>query len=165
MKLSVIICCYNAGKTLAETLEGFIGQEWSEPWEIIVSNNRSTDNSMQVLEQFVERLPNLRVVDAAQRLGKPYAANVGVEHALGEFIAFCDADDVVAPGWVAAMGNALAKYDFVAARMESEKLNVDWVYQSRGRPQSNGLQIYHYPPICPMQEVAPLAVSAASISR
>jgi glycosyltransferase involved in cell wall biosynthesis len=149
MDLSVIICCYNAGATLAETLEGFVGQQWDGQWEIVVSDNRSTDNSMEIVRQYQACLPNLRIVDASARQGQPYAANVGVAQALGESIAFCDADDVVAPGWVAAMGNALLEHDFVAARMDIEKLNVDWVRQSRGQPQSQGLQPYHYPEYLP----------------
>ena len=149
MKLSVIICCYNAEATIGETLEALVGQKWSEPWEIVVSNNRCTDRSMEVVKQFCECLPNLRVVDACARQGQPYAANVAVEQARGEAIAFCDADDVVAPGWVAAMGEALMYYDFVAARMDSEKLNAAWVVQSRGRPHSTSVQSYQYPPYLP----------------
>lgn len=149
MKLSVIIRCYNAADTLAESLAAFVGQTWSEPWEIIVVNNRSTDNSMQIVEEYQKCLPNLRKVDAFERQGRPYAANVGVQNALGESIAFCDADDVVSAGWVAAMGNALAEHDFVAACMETEKLNVSWVCKGRGYPQRDGLQVYRYPPFLP----------------
>lgn len=149
MDLSVIICCYNAGATLADTLEGFVGQQWAGSWEILVANNRSTDNSLEIVRQYQPCLPNLRVVDASVRQGQPYAANAGVAAALGEAIAFCDADDVVAPGWVAAMGDALAEHDFVAARMETKKLNVSWVIESRGHPQSEGLQAYHYPTYLP----------------
>jgi glycosyltransferase involved in cell wall biosynthesis len=149
LKLSVIICCYNAGATLAETLEALVDQTWSEAWEVLVVNNRCTDNSMEIAAQFQARLPNLRLIDALERQGQPYTANVGVAAAQGEAIAFCDADDVVAPGWVAAMGEALATHDFVAARMETQKLNVDWVQQSRGRPQSEGPQLYYYPTYLP----------------
>ena len=149
MKLSVIICCYNAAATIGETLEAFIGQEWDEEWEIIIANNRSTDASLQVVQRYGDLLSNLRIVDASERQGQPFAANTGVQAAHGESVAFCDADDVVAPGWVEAMGNALAKHDFVAAAMECEKLNAPWIVEGRGRPQSTGLQIYHYPPYLP----------------
>ena len=149
MKLRVIVCCYNAEETIGETLDAFINQLWDEAWEVIVVDNRSTDHSKQVVEQYRQRLPNLRTVDGSERQGQPYASNVGVQQALGESIAFCDADDVVAPGWVEAMGNALAVHDFVAARMETQKLNEAWVLESRGRPQHEGLQIYHYPPYLP----------------
>jgi glycosyltransferase involved in cell wall biosynthesis len=101
MKLSVIIPCYNAAETIGETLDAFVQQLWEEPWEIIVANNRSTDNSMPIVERYYDRLPNLRVIEAVERQGQPYALNTGAKAALGRSIAFCDADDVVGEGWVA----------------------------------------------------------------
>lgn len=149
MKLSVVIPCYNAAATIGETLDALAGQRWSEPWEILVVNNRSTDHSMQIVEAYQKSIPNLRTVDACDRQGQPHALNVGVQGALGEAIALCDADDVAGEGWVAAMGEALAHHDFVACRMETEKLNRTWVCLARGRPQCDGLQNYKYPPYLP----------------
>jgi glycosyltransferase involved in cell wall biosynthesis len=146
MKLSVIIPCYNAVDTIAEQLEALATQEWSEPWEIIVADNRSTDDSIAIVKQYQERLPNLRLIDASARQGQPYALNAGVKAAVGEALAFCDADDVVGSGWVAAMGAALSKYDFVACRFDTLKLNEGWLYKSRRNPQRDGLQEYDYPP-------------------
>lgn len=149
MKLSVVIPCYNAAATIGETLDALVNQTWSEPWEILVVNNRSTDNSIQIVEQYEKFASHLRSIDANDRQGQPHALNVGVQNALGEAVAFCDADDVVGEGWVAAMGNALAQHPFVAGRMETEKLNRSWVCKSRGQPQRNGLQSYKYPPYLP----------------
>lgn len=149
MKLSVIIPCYNAAATIGETLDALARQSWSEPWEILVVNNRSTDDSMVIVEEYQKRMPNLHTVEARARQGQPHALNVGVNAALGEAVAFCDADDVVGEGWVAAMGAALAQHDFVAGRMETATLNQSWVCQSRGRPQADGLQVYKYPPYLP----------------
>lgn len=123
MNLSVIIACFNAEKTLAVQLEALANQEWSEPWEVIISDNGSTDESVKIAQQYKERLPNLRIVDSSDRQGASYARNVGVLNATGEAVAFCDADDEVAPGWVAAMGKALSEYDFVTGRVELQKLN------------------------------------------
>jgi glycosyltransferase involved in cell wall biosynthesis len=95
-------------------MDALANQSWSEPWEVVVANNKSTDDSMGIVEGYKKQLPNLRIVDASVRQGQPYALNVGAACAQGEAIAFCDADDEVAPGWVAAMGEALSRYDFVA---------------------------------------------------
>ena len=147
MKLSVIIPCYNAEDTIGIELEALANQHWSEPWEVIVANNRSTDNSMKVVEGYKNRLPNLRIVDASARQGQAYARNVGVVYALGETIAFCDADDEVASGWVSAMGEALCEHDFVACKMETEKLNPPWLFAAIGmHSQRDGLQRISYPP-------------------
>jgi glycosyltransferase involved in cell wall biosynthesis len=149
VKLSVVIPCYNAADTLGVQLEALVNQHWSKPWEVIVVDNRSTDDSRQIAERYKERLPNLRIVDASARQGQPFALNVGVEAATGEAVAFCDADDEVAPGWVAAMGEALSRHDFVACRIDIEKLNPPWVVAGRRCPQRDDLQKVSYPPYLP----------------
>jgi GT2 family glycosyltransferase len=61
-------------------------------------------------------------------------------------LAFCDADDEVGAGWVAAIGEALSKHDFVACSIEIAKLNRSWVQQTHGNGQSSGLHKIWYPP-------------------
>ena len=129
VKLSVIIPCYNGAKTIAVQLEALAFQQWSEPWEVIIADNGSTDDSIAIVERYRHRLPHLRIVDASARKGQPYALNVGAQAASGEALVFCDADDEVGPGWLAAMGEALSKYDFVACRFETKKLNSPKFYQ------------------------------------
>ncbi len=146
MKLSVVIPCYNAADTIAEQLEALASQRWSEPWEVVVADNGCTDNSMEIVRQYQGRLPNLRIVDASARRGSPYALNTGVEAARGESLAFCDADDVVGDGWLPAIGQALSKYDFVACRFDTERLNPPWLQKSRSNYQKEGLPKYRYPP-------------------
>jgi glycosyltransferase involved in cell wall biosynthesis len=146
MKLSVIIPCYNSAATLGDQLEALVRQQWSESWEIVIADNGSTDHSRQVAESFKDRLPNLRVVDASERKGAAHARNTAIKAAFGEGLALCDADDEVGDGWLAAMGAALERHDFVACRMETAKLNPRWM---RGHEQEKGLQTIWYPPWLP----------------
>jgi GT2 family glycosyltransferase len=67
----------------------------------------------------------LRIVNADARPGLPYALNVGVEAARGRALIFIGHDDEVAPGFVAAMGEALREHDVVAPRIDMESLNDD----------------------------------------
>lgn len=149
VKLSVVIACYNAGKTIGEQLQALSEQSWAQPWEVIVVNNRCTDDSMTVVEQYRRRMPNLRVVNAFEKQGTPYTLNVGVRAARGELLAFCDADDVVAAGWVAAMGAALAQHQFVSGPHEITRLNTSTLQKSRGNAQPTGVQEYTNPPYLP----------------
>jgi glycosyltransferase involved in cell wall biosynthesis len=149
MKLSVIIPCFNGASTIAVQLEALAKQQWSEPWEVIVSDNGSTDESVAIVEQYKEKLPNLRIVNSSGRQGVAHALNCGVQAAAADAFALCDADDEVAPSWLAAMGNALSKYDLVACRCEFEKLNEPWTLKYRAPFQSDGLQEYKYPPFLP----------------
>ena len=151
MKLSVIVPCLNAADVLGVQLEALAGQRWDQPWEVIVSDNGSTDRSLAIVDQYKARIPNLRVADASARKGQPYALNVGAMAATGDALAFCDADDEVAPGWLAAVAEALSKkYDFVACRIDMEKLNPTWLPAGfKKHPQNHGLQKASYPPYLP----------------
>jgi glycosyltransferase involved in cell wall biosynthesis len=146
MKLSVIIPCYNAADTIGAQLEALAGQRWIEPWEVIVSDNGSTDETLVVVERYREQLRNLRLIDSSERQGTAHARNAGVQASDGDALAFCDADDEVAPGWVAAIGEALSIRDFVASRFDIEKLNEPWVQKSHANPQRDRLGQYKYPP-------------------
>jgi glycosyltransferase involved in cell wall biosynthesis len=140
MKLSVIIPCFNAADTIAIQLEALANQHWSEPWEVIISDNGSTDESLKIVEQYKEQVPNLRIIDASDLPGGAHARNMGALSATGDGLAFCDADDEVGPRWVAAMGEALSKYDFVTGPLDILKLNESWVQEARSNPQPDGIQ-------------------------
>lgn len=125
MQASVVMACRNGAAHLAETLEAVCAQVWDRPWEIVFADNGSTDGSRAIFAAAVARHPGLamRVVDAGERPGKSHALNRGVVMAAGRSIVLCDADDVPAPGWLAAMAGALETHDFVSARNEVERLN------------------------------------------
>jgi glycosyltransferase involved in cell wall biosynthesis len=144
--LSLVIACLNGGTTIGDLLEALANQNWSKPWEVVIADNGSTDDTLDVVEKYKPRIQNLRVVDASQRRGQPYALNVGVEAAAGESIARCDADDVVGEGYIRAMGEALEKYDFVACRLDMKRLNPDWLIAGREFPQDTEVQKFRYPP-------------------
>ncbi len=139
MKLSVIIPCYNAEDTIGEQLGALSTQKWDESWEVIVADNNSTDHSMEVVKEYQTKIENLSIVDASEKKGAAYARNKGVDYSEGEFIAFCDADDVVEKDWLAGMGNALKKHDFVACRMDWGLLNDLSEYTVKHKPQIEGL--------------------------
>lgn len=144
--VSVVIPCYNPGPYLAGQLDALAAQEWEGTWEVVVADNGSTDGSQDVVERYRDRLPGLTLVDASDRRGEPHARNVGVRASRAPAIAFCDADDEAAPGWLAAMAAALQEADFVACAMDIEKLNALWVQASHGNFQVHNVQEIWYPP-------------------
>jgi glycosyltransferase involved in cell wall biosynthesis len=156
IKLSVILPCFNGAATLAAQLEALAMQQWSKPWEVIVANNGSTDGSMAIVEQYRDRLPHLRILEV-HTPGQPRGPvtrsyNKALQVVRGEAVVFCEADDEVAPGWLAAMGNALAEHDMVAGRLEYWKLNPDWLVAAYGdkygdRPQETQLLRAIEPPL------------------
>ncbi|MGI8759465.1 MAG: glycosyltransferase [Acidimicrobiales bacterium] len=112
--VSVVIPCLNAGATLGRQLEALCGQQFEGCWEVIVADNGSTDGSGDVVARFHGRLPSLRLVDASRKRSACVARNEGVAAAHHNFIAFCDADDEVQPGWLAALAATGEDCDLVA---------------------------------------------------
>ncbi|HEY7213866.1 MAG TPA: glycosyltransferase family A protein [Thermoanaerobaculia bacterium] len=149
LSLSVVIPVLDAAAFLPQQLAALAEQSWAGDWEVIVADNGSRDGSVEVARAAAARLPRLTVVDASDRRGQAHARNVGAAAARGEALLFIDADDVAAPGWLAALGRALAEHPFVASRFDTARLNEPWVEEARGNPQAMGLNPYVYPPYLP----------------
>jgi len=126
MKISVIVPCFNAAKTLSHQLDALSNQVLStlksSDWEIILVDNSSRDQSLAIAYNYQARLPNLEILSASERQSAAYARNVGARAAKGTFLAFCDADDIVSLTWVEAIFEALSAHDFVASRFDYHRL-------------------------------------------
>lgn len=144
--LSVIVCVRNGAARMHRQLDALVAQVWSEPWELLVVDNGSTDDTAAVAERYAATHAGVRLVSAPERRGLSHARNVGVAAAQGRSVAFCDDDDEVAPGWVAAMGAALADHEVVACRMEYARLSDPAALVGRTAYQSEGIeQLFGYP--------------------
>ena len=96
--MSVVVPCYNAGRTIAETLQCVVDQSFSD-WEAIVLDDGSTDDSGMVAESFARREPRMRVMRRANS-GVSATRNAGAAAAIGRYIAFLDADDRWHPAYL-----------------------------------------------------------------
>jgi GT2 family glycosyltransferase len=131
LDLTVIIPCRNVASTLSEQLDALIEQEWSGSWEVIVVDNGSTDGTADIALSYAEHGLPLRVVSAPYGSGVAFARNVGIGAARSRSIAICDGDDVVQPGWVAAMGDALREYPLVGGLVDPSLVNENWLATTR----------------------------------
>ena len=134
--VSVIIPARNAAATVAQQLDALARQDFSGTWEVLVADNGSTDDTIQTALSFSDRLPDLRVVDASAQAGSSFARNQAAAVAAGKLLCFCDADDVVAPGWLAALVACASEFDVVGGRLEIESLNSPTVRSWRPTPQA-----------------------------
>ncbi len=141
-QLSVVVPAHDGAVTLGAQLLALTAQVAAEPFEIVVVDNCSTDATAQIVQQWAERDARVRLVEAHAGAGPSYARNVGMRACRAERVACCDADDVVAPGWVAAMVAALRDHPFVGGQLEVERLNAPWVVDGRGRAVGGGLGRY-----------------------
>jgi glycosyltransferase involved in cell wall biosynthesis len=97
-------------------------QDYDGEWEVVVVDNGSTDDSVDAVQAFEGRVPGLRVVSATRK-GHSIARNAGAQAAKGDFLLYCDADDVASPHWVSAMASAAATCDVLGGYNDAETLN------------------------------------------
>src|SRR5256884_7474545 len=97
-RLSVIIPNYNHARFLPNCLEAILRQS-EQPFEIIVIDDASTDNSVEVIEAFTKRNPIIRFYRNEQNRGVVSGMNRGLELARGDYVYYAAADDQVLPGF------------------------------------------------------------------
>ncbi|HEX3691405.1 MAG TPA: glycosyltransferase family A protein [Solirubrobacteraceae bacterium] len=112
-RVSVIVPARDGGQTLARALRAIVTQEVGEPFEVIVVDDGSRDDTAAVAGSFGDSVTLVR----QGPLGPAAARNAGVTRAGGELLAFCDADVFPAPGWLAAGIRALSGADLVQGRV------------------------------------------------
>ncbi len=144
--VSVVIAALNAADVIDHQLDALAAQVGASGFEVLVCDNGSRDDTRTRALSHLPDLPLLRVVDASARTGAGHARNVGAREALGQHLLFCDADDVVSPGWVAAMADALSRRAVVAGPLDATTLNPAWAAAARPVPQRDGLQPSHFLP-------------------
>lgn len=90
-KVSVVIPVYNMEKYIKQCLDSVLGQTLQEI-ELVCVNDGSTDNSLQILEQYQKKSNKVHIINQEnQGVGK--ARNKGIDEAAGEYIVFMDPDD------------------------------------------------------------------------
>ena len=139
MMVSVIIPCHG-GAPLREQLQSLRAQDYTGPWEVLISDNGISVETREVVEEFALGWPALSVLDATQQRGKSYAVNLAVSVARGTHLVLLDSDDVVNPGYLRHLTAAMECYDFVGARLDSVTLNPGWVRARRKPLQESGLE-------------------------
>ncbi|MFD0351604.1 glycosyltransferase [Kitasatospora aburaviensis] len=137
--VSVVIPARNAETTIAAQLEALCRQTYQGPWEVVVVENGSSDGTRALLRCWRQRMPQLRVVDCAEARGVNHARNLGCRHAHGDFVLMCDADDVVAPGWMAGLVDALRTDPAVGGALERRLLNGPVALAARPPKKSDAL--------------------------
>ncbi len=139
LDLSVVIPVHDAGATIDAQLTALTAEVAPVKWEIVVVDNGSHDGTVGIVEQWAARDPRVRLVHAADVAGAAHARNAGGRVARGRNLAFCDGDDIVAVGWVAAMAAALDVHEFVGGPVELHRLNPPWLVTAKGTTGTDGL--------------------------
>jgi hypothetical protein len=140
--VSVIIPNYNRGALVAETIANMLGQSLP-PFEVIVIDDGSTDDSREVIKGFGEKVRLL----CQENKGPGAARNAGLEAANGEFVQFMDSDDLASLNKLEVQGRAMQELKADIAYGPWIKLSFDGqrvipenhVLQSRPVPSDKSL--------------------------
>jgi len=101
-RVSVLVPCYNDGRFLAEALRS-IQEQTFDDFEVVVSDDASSDDSAEVAQRIASDDPRFRIVRNPENLGMTPNWNRALREARGEFVAKLDADDALAPGFLASL--------------------------------------------------------------
>ena len=96
-KISVIVPVYNTSKYICKCLDSLINQTIKNEIEIIIVNDGSTDNSEEIIKNYIEKQENKNLIKyyKKQNEGIAKTRNFGIEKATGEYILFVDSDDYI----------------------------------------------------------------------
>lgn len=110
--ISFIIPIYNAEPYLVRCVQSVLKQTTAEPLQVILVDDGSTDNSLAIAQEAAREEKRI-VVLRQPHAGQSAARNVGLKYAQGEYIAFVDADDTIAPDWCEKHLKAIEGVDYV----------------------------------------------------
>ena len=96
-RISAIIPNFNHAKYLPRSVGSYLNQPLL-PFEIIVVDDGSTDNSLEVLDSLAKQHPIIRVLRNERNIGMNATMNRGLEEARGDYVLYTSADDEVRPG-------------------------------------------------------------------
>jgi glycosyltransferase involved in cell wall biosynthesis len=119
---TVLLCVRNGAATLERQLDALSRQEFDGDWELVVVDNASDDGTRAIVSGWMDRFPQLRVVDESL-VGTNWARNRGVRESCSDIIVLCDADDEVSRTWLRSMVAGLARFDLVGGRLDPDHIN------------------------------------------
>ncbi len=130
LELSIVIICWNDLKVISDSVSSIFAHTRKTSFEVIVSDNGSTDGSPEHLER---HFPKVRLIRNAANLGFAKGNNVGIRASRGEFVLILNPDTIIHEGaldrWV-DFANRHPKAGGFGCRV----LNADGSYQATARP-------------------------------
>ena len=109
-KVSVIMSCYNAEKTLERAMKSVLSNTYRNI-ELIVIEDCSTDYSLHIATKIANEDKRVRIILHKENQGAGVSRKDGIEKAEGEYVCFCDSDDVLQKQHISNLVEASKKYD------------------------------------------------------
>ncbi|MGB7518855.1 MAG: CHAT domain-containing protein [Spirulinaceae cyanobacterium] len=93
--ISIVITSYNREKLLGSAIESILRQTWPD-FELLIWDDGSTDNSLAIAHKYAQEDPRVRII-AAKHQGRVPALQAGIAATQGQYLAWIDSDDLLAP--------------------------------------------------------------------
>ncbi len=90
--VSIIVPSYNVSKYIGTAIDSVLAQTYSN-WELLVTDDASTDDTCDIVEQYVAKDHRVHLYRLSKNMGAGTARNNSIANAKGRYIAFLDADD------------------------------------------------------------------------
>jgi glycosyltransferase involved in cell wall biosynthesis len=94
--VSIVLPCYNGADFLAQSIDSVINQTYAD-WELILVNDCSKDNSLEIMQGYANRDPRIRIINNEHNLKLPGALNRGFQEAQGKYLTWTSHDNRMAP--------------------------------------------------------------------
>lgn len=120
LSVAVVMPARNAADTIGEQLEALAAQ--TVDFHLVIVDSQSTDATVEVAERYRHRFARFDIV-AAPKAGAATARNSGARVTDAKLLAFCDADDRVRAGWLAALVDGLSIADVAYGRVAYKEFN------------------------------------------
>lgn len=129
--ISIIIPVYNAENFLKRCIES-VERQTFENWELILVDDGSTDFSKVICDKYAQNNQRIKVIHK-QNGGVSSARNVGMNHALGEYVMFLDSDDWIEPELCQELIDGTSGSDFVIGGYKAiyKKNQIEYVVKAR----------------------------------
>lgn len=155
--ISIVIPVYNAARIIEKCVKSLISQTFND-LEILLVNNGSTDNSLDVCQKLVEKDSRIKIINIAEK-GVSVARNKGLEAASGKYISFVDADDWIDSNVCELFANLNAEHDYElfcysAQYHKKKKTTISYLFNKDiellSQNQKEELQIKVFAPQAPI---------------
>lgn len=125
--VSIIMPAYKAEKTISDSIESVLAQTYQN-FELIVIDDCSPDNTRDIVNQFATSDNRVKLISKLNNEGVSAARNTGLDHAVGDYVAFLDSDDK----W---------KEDKLERQLDifNKNMDIDVVYSSYYRFNNDGI--------------------------
>lgn len=127
MRLSIVVNMYNTAKYMPRCMETLLEQDIpQEEYEIILVDDCSPDNSLEMAQEYAAQYENVRVCTHDKNKGLAAARNTGIDAAKGQYLCFVDPDDYIEKNSLAALLKQMDDEQLDMLRFNYQKVDEDY---------------------------------------